>query len=98
MPTLQYSFKSVSTAGSKVLEVLDNTNNKIYSFPVNTGLRVELYPIVTSPVNSSYAFFITHENVGSLSISIGQINDFNGSSPAGNNYKTDYATLAALLP
>lgn len=92
MATLQYSFSSVSTAGSKVLKVLDNTNSKIYSFPAGTGLIVE------NQSTSDYNFILTHQNMGRFVINITAINDFATVSPAGNNYKTDYASLVALLP
>lgn len=92
MSTLQYSISSVSTASAKALQVLDNINSKIYTFPTGTGLFVENYS------TSAYDFKIAHPMVGVLVIPIAAINDFSGTTPAGNDYLTDCATLQALMP
>jgi hypothetical protein len=92
MSTLQYSISSVSTATGKVLKVLDNTNNVIYSYPRGTWLIVESYSA------SVYNFIIAHKRMGKLVIPINAINDFSGTAPDGGNYQTDYATLIALIP
>jgi len=88
----QYTISSVSTAASKVLKVVDGTNNIIYSFPAGTGLVVENYS------ESAYDFIITHQNVGKLVIPVASINTIGGSAPNGSSYTTDFASLVALLP
>lgn len=83
---------AVTTAGGKMLRVVDSTAGNCYGFPVGTVATA-----TPGADGSHYTLSLKHP-LEQIDMPIGEITSIGGSAPAGNAIATDFASLLAVMP
>jgi hypothetical protein len=99
MPTLKYSIStiapgSINYASVRRIKIVDNISGDVHLFPADSTY-IFMKVFVT---NSDYRFYFQFPREDQqLIIMISELNDINGTAPAGNNQTTDLASIISLI-